>query len=271
MSYNKLLDMHTHTDNSPDGKDAIMYMCEYAQKNGLRAIAFTDHCEVDDYKQNKDASKRIRQSCFESIKARKIYTGRLIISSGVELGQPTFDLQTSEEIIEKYKFDIILASIHNLRNKQDFFYMDYTKEDVDALMREYFTELVGVAKWNGFDSLAHLTYPLRYIKGKYNIDVDLKKYYDYTDEILKTLAQNGKALEINTSGLRRSLGDIMPSKDFVKRFKELGGEYITIGSDAHEAKDIGSGIDQAMETCIECGFDYIALYQGRVPIMIPIE
>lgn len=271
MSYNKLLDMHTHTDNSPDGKAAIMHMCECAQEKGLRAIAFTDHCEVDDYKQNKDASKRIKQSYFESVKARNIYTGRLIVSSGVELGQPTFDLETAEEIIKKYNFDIILASIHNLRNKQDFFYMDYTNEDVDELLREYFTEIIGVSKWSGFDSLAHLTYPLRYIKGKYNIDVDLKKYYDYTDEILKALAENGKALEINTSGLRQPLGDTMPSKDFVKRFKELGGEYITIGSDAHKAIDIGSGVDKAMGICVECGFDYIALYQERLPIMIPIE
>lgn len=271
MGYNKLLDMHTHTDNSPDGSAAIMYMCEVAQQKGLRAIAFTDHCEVDDYKQNKNAPKRIKQSYFESVKARSVYMGRLIVSSGVELGQPTYDTKTAEEIISKYKFDIVLAAIHNLRDGEDFYFMDFSTQNIDEIMTQYFKEILGVAKWDKFDSLVHLTYPIRYITGKYGLDVDLKKYSDYTDEILKVLAQNGKALEINTSGLRGALKDTMPTKDIIKRFKELGGERITIGSDAHKAKDIGCGVEQAMGIAVDCGFNFITLYQNRVPIMIPIE
>ncbi len=271
MSYNNILDMHAHSDNSFDGEDAMIYVCECAQSNGIRAVAFTDHCEVDNYKQDKFAPKVLAQSYFEALKSKLVYEGSLIICSGIELGQPTFDEQTAEKIISRFNYDIVLASIHNLRNKKDFYFLDYTKENIDELLTDYFTEMLEIAKWNKFDSLAHLTYPLRYIKGKYNIDVDLKAFSDYTDEIFKTLAQNGKALEINTSGLRQSLGDTMPSKDLISRYKELGGELITIGSDSHRAKDIGAGVEQAMSVCADCGFKYVALYQSREPVMISIE
>ncbi|MEG1179572.1 MAG: histidinol-phosphatase HisJ family protein [Oscillospiraceae bacterium] len=271
MSYNKLLDMHTHTDNSPDGEDALIYMCECAQSKGLRAIAFTDHCEVDAYKKEKSASKIATQAYFETVKARRIYEGRLVICTGIELGQPTYDIETAEEIISRYKYDIILGSIHNLREKVDFYYLDYTQEDIDALIRQYFTEELELANWSGFDSLAHLTYPLRYLSGNQNYHINLDRYSDYTDEILKALAHNGKALEINTSGLRQKLKDTMPNKNLLKRFKELGGEFVTIGSDSHKGEDIGSGIEQAMQMCVECGFNEIALYQNREPMMISIE
>lgn len=271
MSYNKLLDMHTHTDNSPDGDDALIYMCECAQSKGLRAIAFTDHCEVDNFINDKNASKVVTQSFFEIIKARRIYTGRLIICAGIELGQPTYDVKTAEQIVSRYNYDIVLGSIHNLRDKEDFYFMDFEKEDVDSLLREYLTELLTLSKWSGVDSLAHLTYPLRYIVGKYGIKLDFSKYSDYTDEIFKSLIYNGKALEINTSGLRQKYGETMPDKSLVKRYRELGGELITIGSDAHMGRDIGSGIEQTMKMCVDCGLKRVALYQNREPIMISIE
>ncbi|MDR0314678.1 MAG: histidinol-phosphatase HisJ family protein [Oscillospiraceae bacterium] len=271
MGYKKLLDMHTHTDNSPDGKAAIMHMCECAQSLGLRAIAFTDHCEVDDYAGNKDSAKCVKQAYFEAKKAQNVYRGRLIVSVGVELGQPNFDVQTAQSILTEYDYDIVLASLHNLRDRPDFYFMDYNNESVHDILEEYFKEIIKITKWGNFDSLAHLTYPLRYITGKFKIKVDLNKYTHYTDEILKILAYSGKALELNTSGLRQPISDTMPPKSIIKRFKELGGEFVTIGSDAHEVKDIGSGLDTAMQMLKDNGFNYTTLYQSRVPMPIPIE
>ncbi len=85
------------------------------------------------------------------------------------------------------------------------------------------------------------------------------------------MAQNGKALEINTSGLFLALNETLPPESIVKRFKELGGEYITIGSDSHYHNKLGAGIEEGMALAKKCGFEYAAIYQKREPVMLPIK
>jgi len=62
-----------------------------------------------------------------------------------------------------------------------------------------------------------------------------------------------------------------PDEGILRRYKELGGKLITIGSDAHYAEHLGAGIDKGYELALKCGFDKIALYQDRTPTLIPIE
>ena len=116
-----------------------------------------------------------------------------------------------------------------------------------------------------------MTYPLRYIVGEHGIEVDMSKFSDKVDEILTLLVENEKALEINTSGLRQKLGATMPEETVVRHFKQLGGEFVTVGSDAHYAKDIGAGIDVAIGIAQRSGFDCVTLFQNRMPVQIPIE
>ena len=130
--------------------------------------------------------------------------------------------------------------------------------------------MLELAKWNKFDSLAHITYPLRYIQGFQKIPVDMKPYDELIREILKTVAQNGKAIEINTSTMRQGLGMTMPSLEYVKLFRELGGEHVTIGSDAHWAKDIGSHLEVGMDMLKEAGFDTFTVYRRREPKQLKI-
>ena len=270
MEYKNLLDLHTHTDNSPDAIHSITYMCEQAENKGLRAVAFTDHCEADVYYKN-HYDRSTKQSFFEIMKARSIFRGKLIISAGIELGQASFDFDLSDKIIDTFNYDIVLASVHNLNGMEDFYCIDYDKNDPNVLLDKYFDEIYKIVKWNGFDVLAHLTYPLRYIIGDHGISIDIEKYSDKVDEILRLLAVNGKALEINTSGLRQKIGKTMPDAPIIKRFRELGGEYITIGSDAHSANDLAGGIKEGMDIAHDCGFQYATLYESRVPIQIPLE
>ena len=154
---------------------------------------------------------------------------------------------------------------------EDFYFLDYNNYDVYDLLDKYFNTVYQLCLWNKFDSLAHLTYPLRYIKGNAEIDVDLTKFSDKIETILKTLAENNKSLEINTSGLFLDLNETLPGQNIIKLFKDLGGEYITIGSDSHYHNKLGMGIEQGMQLAKDCGFDYITIYQKRQPILIPIK
>ncbi len=272
MAFKNLVDLHTHTDNSFDGHHSTMYLCETACMRGLRAIAFTDHLEMDGFfKGNFD--RTAIQSYFEVAKARSAFSGKLMVCVGAELGQAIYNKPVSEKLVEMMNYDFIIGAIHNLPEMQDFYYMDFNDKNIDYmdLLRQYFECELKLAEWAKFDTLAHLTYPLRYIVGKYGKSVDMSRFSEIIDEILLTLIKNKTALEINTAGLRQPIGVTSPDEIIIRRYKELGGKLITIGSDAHYAEHLGAGIEQGYELALKCGFDKVAVYQSRTPTLIPIE
>ena len=273
VPYRNLLDLHAHTDNSFDGNHSTALLCETAAEKGLRAVAFADHVEMDFYREQR-FDRTAKQSFFEIVKARSAFRGKLIVCAGVELGEPTYNLPEAEALVRQYKYDIVIGSIHNLRGQKDFWYLpydDYDDDAIAALLREYFDEMLLLAEWGGFDTLAHLTYPLRYICGDFGRRVDLDDYAGQIDAILEAAVKNKLALEINSSGLRQKLGLPMPEERTVRRFRELGGERVTIGSDAHYAEHLGAGLEDCMDLALRCGFTHMTLFQQREPVAIAIE
>ena len=127
-----------------------------------------------------------------------------------------------------------------------------------------------MCEWGNFDVLAHLTYPLRYFFAKSGISVDLNGYKNEIDEILGLIAKKDIALEINSAGLRQKLNKLQPETDIVKRFKELGGKFVSVGSDAHYASDLAKGIPEAYKSAFDAGFNSITLFQNRLPVQISI-
>lgn len=269
--YQRKLDLHVHTDNSPDGNHSPMFICERAEFDGMRAIALTDHCEVDAYK-TEHYNKRVQQAYFECSKAQSAFCGKVLVLRGIELGQPHYDKATAAAILGKREYDVVIGSVHNLRGRADFYFTESFKpEEVHALLTEYFDELLNMLEWGNFDVLAHLTYPLRYFYAKSGISVDLDAYKSQIDEILKRAAETDKALEINTAGLRQPIGKLSPEFETVKRFHELGGKYVTYGSDAHYAEDVGKGMAEAYDVMLAAGFAELTMFQQRTPLQMKIE
>ncbi len=263
MSGQRLIDMHVHSDNSPDGMHSPMYICECAVKNNLGAIAITDHCEVDKFFEEK-YNNMIFHSFFECSKARNAFEGDLLVLVGLEIGQPHSNIALADRIVKHHSYDYILGSIHTPDGfDKDIKEIEYDKLDVYKFMEGYFLQLTEIAKWDGCDALAHITCPMRRIQGKYNIDFDYSRIEAVTDNLLKTMISYGKALEINTSGLRQNIGLTMPDVNIIKRYGELGGKLITIGSDAHDANDCGKGITEGIKIAKDCGFEKITFYVNR--------
>lgn len=272
MAFKNIIDLHTHTDCSFDGHHSTMFLCETAYIKGMRAIAFTDHIEIDAF-QRDHFDRTAIQSFFEISKARSAFNGKLLVCIGAELGQAVYDKEVAEKLLSIMNYDMVIGAIHNLPNQDDPYYMDFSDKNVDHmdLLQKYFECELELAQWAKFDTLAHMTYPLRYIVGKYGIKVDMSKFKEIIDEILYTLIKNEIALELNTAGLRQQIGETSPNEAILKRYKQLGGKLLTIGSDAHYAKDLGAGIDKGYELALKCGFDKIAVYQNRTPTLVPIE
>lgn len=267
---NRLVDTHLHTDNSPDGTHTAMYLCEQAELMSVRSICITDHCECDKYDQY-DYARRVRNSFFETTKARQSFEGEVLVLRGIELGQPHYAPGLAEKIISTYEYDEIIGSTHNLRNQQDFCcFKGFTQNEAEELFDEYLNEEMNLVQFGNFDILAHLTYPLRYFYSKSNIDIDTDKFKEKIDKILFSLVKNDKALEVNTGGLRQSLKKLSPEFSIIARFRELGGKYITFGSDAHCAEDLCFGFTEAISTIKAAGFSEITIFEHRTPLTLPI-
>lgn len=268
MMYKNIYDLHTHSINSFDGNDSCEALCNSTINLGAKGIAITDHCDIDgaldscwsfEDKQSKDVDN-----------CKRLFKDKLEVYKGVELGQGIYHKELSEKFLSSYDFDFVLGSIHNLENMEDFYFLDYSKLDVKELLQKYFYDLLKLAKWNKTDCLAHITYPLRYIVAREHINVDLCEYSDIIDEIFKTIIKNDKAIEINVSGLSMEMKDTLPSADLIKRYKELGGKYITVGSDSHYANLVCNNIDKGYDILKECGFTHFTVFEQRQPKLIEI-
>lgn len=269
MKYNNLADMHTHCILSFDGNDSCDELCKSAVDKNFKTLAITDHCDIDG--KDFDALSFCKKQFNETLNAKNKYSGKLDVLQGIEIGQGIYRKELTEKVLNTYDYDFVLGSLHNLENMEDFYFLDYGKYDVYNLLDAYFNGLLELCKWGAFDSLAHLTYPLRYIIAREKLIVDMSRFDDIIDQIFSCLIQKNKALEINTSGLFMDMQDTLPNIEYVKRFKAAGGKYVTIGSDSHYAERIGQGIEKGMEIAYNSGFRQITVFRKREPVLLDIE
>ncbi len=269
MAFKNLVDFHVHTDNSDDAHDSLMVIGEKAVDKGLRAFAVTDHAECHRYWKD-SFNLAIRNSYFEAMKAESAFRGQLALMAGVELGQPLHNLEAAMDVLNSNPWDFVIGSLHLVKGNQDFWKVDYHTANVPGLMKQYFDEIYEMVCWGQFDTLGHLTYPLRYIEGRERIPVNLEDYMDEIHAILSRLASDGKALELNTQGYRTEYGKPTPDLEMFKLFKKLGGQYVTIGSDCHYAVDVGANVEDGLQLLQAAGFDSVTIYDHREPIQIPI-
>ena len=273
MKYKFISDSHVHSENSFDGKDSVIMMCERAADLGLYSITVTDHCECNEYYENAENinyRECIEHSVRDTAKARALYVDRVNVYTGIELGQSYQNREASKEVLSLAEYDFVIGSLHNLRGERDFYFLKYTKDNIPDLMERYIEELLELIEEDNFDTLAHLTYPMRYIAAEPEIKDDIGIFQPAFDNVLKKLVENDKALEVNTSGLRQVIGKTLPDEEIIMRFRELGGKYVTIGSDAHRWGDVGSGIEDGLQLLLKCGFTHFTVYEKRKPKLLPI-
>ena len=279
------IDCHTHTRFSVDSDADIIGMIEKAMSLGLSAYAVTDHCECNRWYSEEhypdettyryfDFGRDFENSVTAVTKLKEKYDGKLNLICGVEMGQGNQVPEIAEKIVSDKRLDFVIGSMHQLPKTEDFAFIEYDKmtvEEMEKLLEKYFMEVYNLSKWGKFDILGHLTYPLRYIEDKGNIKVDLSRYEEIIREIFKTIIYNGKGIEINTSGLRQKYGKPFPEYRFVKMYKELGGEIISVGSDAHTVADLGKGVADGAEIAKQAGFKYLCYFKERKPQFLIID
>ncbi len=263
-------DCHMHCAASEDSETPIGDLISAAQAKGLNIIAVTDHVELVEFR--KGAYDVAAEESWQMQSTVEVPAGFTLLR-GIELGEPCCDKALAERLLSAHDYDFVLASQHRLSAElPDYYYIDFSDwsdERIIAEMGRYFEALKEIVLWNGFDSLAHLTYPFRYLPASWR-NGDYSPWMPLIDEIFDILIKNGKSLEINTSGVRKGQGMTSPDEPLVRRYFERGGRRITIGSDAHRAHEVGADLDAAWAMAKAIGFDGITVYKNRQPITLTI-
>lgn len=265
-------DHHIHTDFSADSDTPAQAQIERAIALGMERICITDHQDFDYPERYHEDFTFPTDHYMETLRQLKQeYEGRIQIFTGVELGLRTHLAEQLERYGADWPFDYIIGSVHLVGDRDPYFSDFYEGRTEEAAYREYFEctlENVRLHK-DCFDALGHLDYAVRYGPNK-NKFYSYSGYRDIIDEILKTVISHGKALECNTSGLSHGLGHTNPHSDVIRRYIELGGEMVTIGSDAHVPASLGYGFSLIKDMLESCGVRYYTEFHGRKPVFYPL-
>ena len=266
----KLYDMHMHTHFSGDSEAVPFEIAQKAYDLGLSGICFTDHLDID-YKETPGLfDLDIPSYKTEIAHVQNQFAGKLDIRWGIELGLQPYLAEKNNQIIKENNFDFVIGSTHAVKQIDIYFPSYYEGRNEDNCYREYFEETLKNALSNvDFDVCGHLDFVIRYGPNK-NQFYSYDKFSDIIDEILRTLIQKGKGIELNMAGFKYGLGHAHPTIDTLKRYKELGGEIITIGSDGHAPEQIAWEFSKAPSILKKAGFEYFTIFKNRKPQFIKL-
>ncbi|MCM1100849.1 MAG: histidinol-phosphatase HisJ family protein [Clostridium sp.] len=264
-----LADCHLHSHHSGDSDAPMEEMVLKGIESGLKAMCFTEHNDFDYPPAPGEPADLFELNAdsylYELLGLKEKYADRIKLLFGLELGLQPQVFRENAVFARSHEYDFIIGSSHICHGKDPYYPAFFEGRSDEEAYREYFeSELENIRKFSNFDVYGHLDYVVRYGAARdsgYSYD----KYKDILDTILETLLEKEKGIELNTGALRNGMKDFNPCKDVLKRYRELGGEIITVGSDAHRAQDIGSGFGRAAEVLQECGFKYYTVFEKRLP------
>lgn len=261
----KLYDMHMHCHFSGDSEASPFDMAQHACDIGLAGICFTDHLDID-YKETPGLFDLDIPSYKKEISlVKEQFANKLDIGWGIEIGLQPYLAEKNKSVALGNDFDFIIGSTHQL-HQVDIYYPTFWKNrNEDEGYREYFEEtLKNIQSDVDFDVYGHIDYVVRYGPNK-NKFYSYEKFADIIDEILRALISSGRGIELNMAGFKYGLGHAHPTMETLKRYRELGGEIITIGSDGHTPEQIAWEFEKAPAILKETGFDYFTTFKNRQP------
>lgn len=268
----KLVDYHLHTNHSMDCDMTLDALCGAAAAAGLEEICVTDHTEFGHPDAASDKPPAVTGWLDDIRRAREAYPA-LTIRAGIEIG----DNPLCRDKIKAWHFalplDFRLLSLHLIDNDDPYFPGFFQNKSQDTFYRRYVeSKLESAMAWDldTFDAMAHLGYCAKFAPyPKERRPLRYRHAPDAFDALFRRLAEGGKALEINTSGMR-TLGECIPDRELITRFQELGGEFVTLGSDAHTPRHVGNWLEYAGGLAKDCGIRYMLTFDARRPIPVAL-
>lgn len=263
-----MYDFHVHTNYSNDCSVNMESYITPAIEMGLKGICFTDHVDMD----YPGSSIQFNIEYNEYVAAIQVlkekYKDKLEIFTGVEFGMQPHILEQDINYFKEKAFDYVIGSMHAAKHKELYggdFLQD--KSEHQGIL-DYFEDMLFCVKnFKNYSNLGHIDAIARYVsKGGFVAN----RYMEYIEEVLRSIIEAGKGIELNTSGKRYGLQNFHPEPSIIKLYKQLGGQIITLGSDSHKINAIGYGFNEALEALQAYGFKYYTIYRNQKPEFITI-
>ncbi len=257
-------DFHLHTSFSGDSRTPMKDMIERGIAIGLKTMCFTEHMDLDYDPQCPDNFELDTEQYLKSyLYYKEEYKDKINLRFGVELGlQPHLAKKHGQYLLE-YPFDFVIGSSHLVHGVDPYYPKFFQSNDEKVCYLEYFESILeNMDAFTDFDVYGHIDYIVRYCPNREE-NYSFFQYQDILDEILKKIIVLGKGIEVNTGGFKYGLGHPNPHEDILKRYLELGGEIITVGSDAHDTGYLGYEFSKVCELLKNMGFQYYTIFKER--------
>ena len=258
-------DFHMHSSFSSDSDAPMEDMVRSAITHHLDKICFTEHMDFDFPPGEFDFITDVASYEKKLMEVREKYKEQIDIRFGIEIGLQTHLKDKLQDFTTSYPFDFIIGSNHLALGQDPYeqkVFQEYGEERTYLSYFENFLENIKIHKC--FQVCGHLDYILRYGPNR-NTTFSYRKYGDLLDEFLKVIIYNGIGLECNTSGFKYGLGHPHPTEEILIRYRELGGEILTMGSDAHAPLHVGYEFPRAAALLKDCGFTYYTVFKDKKP------
>lgn len=260
-------DYHVHTDFSCDCQTSMADMCRSAVERGVCEVGFTEHLDLVP-----------EDSCYaffqvdawweELERCRETYEGVLTLRAGIEVGEPHRFAETIAPLLDRFPWDYALGAVHWVGPALIWDKAYYSREPDDAY-RAYFGETHKAVLSGSMDVLAHMDIVKRYGVEMYG-PYDPRRYEPEIRQVLRACALADMALEVNTSALRRPIDELSPEATVLAWFREEGGRWVSLGSDAHLPEHVAFGFERAMAAVRAAGFDHLVRFERRKRTPIPL-
>ena len=264
-------DTHTHSAFSRDSICSVVESVEAGIAARIAGLSFTDHIdigvpegEVGDYFDISEQQAAIQECVRKYGKQIQIYTG-------VEVGLQTHCLPEIEKMISAHRFDIVIGSIHWVNLVDPYTGGYYRGKSLKEAYREYLEFYIDCIRgYRNFDILGHYDYISRYAPYKEKT-ITYRAFKDHFDTLFTIAIENGKAIELNTRSFLSRNGQPPPQfdPDVFKRYRELGGELVTLGSDAHDTIRLAADFEYYAARLKQCGFSYLTHFKERNHVLTP--
>lgn len=263
-----MIDSHTHTHFSADGRATAIAMAERGKELGLSYMAFTDHFDRDYYYIPRYQAVRQLDIAAYVTTVSAMKERYPFLALGIECGYSEQAEEDYQKMIPYESLDCVLNSVHTVDGLECYgedYFENKTKEKSYGRYLGKILESLD-AKYD-YDVVSHIGY-VRKNAPYADPGITMKEFGDVLDAVLQKIVEKGKTLEIN-SNIRTK--DFMPTKEIVLRYRQLGGENVTFSSDAHVVGRVGDLYDAAKTMAKDCGFSYWTVYRNRQPIKIKID
>lgn len=278
-----LFDNHNHSQFSFDGKrTSVEAAAMEAVAKGLKGLAFTDHCDffIPEEKKSQDGNmtevfdvipQQNEISETERMIAQRHQTPDFRILKGAEIGMNRSCREEIRKWMSSYDFDQVIASVHYLDGTDPFYGDYYEGKDWKEAYGHYLETIYDEMVWMGdFDIMGHYDYVVRYAPYPQTC-MTYRDFSDIFDEMFLYLIHEGKALEINTKSYRTYNGrEVTPDTELLLRYRDLGGDIISLGSDSHDPCSVGYGFTRFAALLKSLGFRWTAHYENRRLIQLPL-